>query len=127
MAASRTLSNPTVEINDEVWSIVPNSFSYKKGKGNKTVKTQSAGGDAIDVVITEDAETKKSMAKFKLFNTAVNLQGLDDWLSNFSNTIRAYEGEIVLPFQDMVITEEPEVMIGADGEFEIAWEGSPIL
>ena len=62
--ATRTLSNPTVQVNDDTIAIVPNSIEYKTGIGDKNVKSQSAGGNSIEVVITEDAETKKSMVIF---------------------------------------------------------------
>ena len=125
--ASRTLSNPVIEVNDSVISIMPNSFSYKEGQGDKDVKAQSAGGNAIDVVITENAETKISRAKFKLYNTATNLNLIKTWMANQVNTIRASEGDIVVPFRDMVVTTEPERAIGADGELEIEFKGAPEL
>lgn len=125
--SQRTLANPTIEVNDVPIAIVPNSFSFKTGKGDKAVSTQSAGGDAIEVVITENAETKKSMVKFKLKNTASNLQAVKDWSDLFANTITVSEQEITESFRDMVITTEPERMIGADGELEIEWEGAPSL
>jgi hypothetical protein len=125
--SQKTLSNPTIEVNDDVIAIVPNSFVYKKGKGNKGVKSQSSGGDAIETVITEDAETKKSMCKFKLYHTAKNVQLIDDWQSNFSNTINASEDQISIPFRNMVITVDPERPAGADADIEIEWEGDPVL
>jgi hypothetical protein len=125
--SQKSLSNPTIEVNDDTIAIVPNSFSYKPGKGDKGVKAQSSGGDGIEVVITENAETKKSMVKFKLYNTSRNLQLVKDWSAQFSNTIRASEGDISESFRDMVITAEPERMIGAEGELEIEWEGAPTL
>jgi len=125
--STRTLSNPTIEVNDETIAIIPNSFSYKEGQGDKDVKAQSAGGNAIDIVVTENAETKLSMAKFKLYNTADNLTKIKTWMANLSNTVRASEGAIVVPMRDMVVTTEPERSIGADGELEIEFKGAPVL
>jgi len=124
----RSLSNPTVEVNDQPIAIIPNSLSFKPGQGDKTVKTQSAGGGAIEVVISEDATTKKSMVKFKLTNTKENFDLAKIITSNISgNTIRLSEGEMVESFRGMVVTTEPERMIGADGELEIEFEGQPVL
>ena len=124
---ARTLSNPTIKINGRTIRIVPNSFSYKEGQGDKTVRAQSAGGNAVETVVAENAETKMSMAKFKMFNTSENLQLAKDWLESFSNTIRAFESNINIPFRNMVVTTEPERIIGADGDFEIEFMGDPIL
>lgn len=126
--AIQTLANPTVEVNDAPIAIIPNSLSYKKGQGDKTVKAQSAGGNAIEVVISENAETKVSMVKFKMFNTKENFDMINAWTDNINgNTIRLSEGELVESFRTMVVTSEPERMIGADGEAEITFEGTPVL
>lgn len=125
--ALRTLSNPTVKVNDVVIAIIPNSLSYKPGVGDRKVMTQSAGGNAIETVVSEDATTKKSMVKFKLYNTEANLQRTKDWNDLDSSTIRLSEGNIAESFRDMVITTEPERSIGAEGELEIEWEGAPSL
>ncbi|MCK5019194.1 MAG: hypothetical protein KAS32_19195 [Candidatus Peribacteraceae bacterium] len=128
MAITRTLSNPAVEVNDQTISIIPNSLSFKKGQGDKGVKAQSAGGDAIEVVVTENAETKISMVKFKLFNTKVNFDLVNAWVGNISgNTIRLSEGELIESFRSMIVTTEPERAVGADGELEIEFMGQPVL
>jgi len=125
--SERALSNPTVEVNDEVIAIIPNSLSYKNGIGDKEAKAASSGGNAISIVITENAETKISMVKFKMYNTAGNLQLVKDWSSLYSNTISISEHEVSESFSDMVITTEPERAVGADGELEVEWKGAPNL
>ena len=126
--ASQTLSNPTIEVNDATIAIIPNSLSYKKGQGDKAVKAQSAGGNAIEIVVSENAETKISMVKFKMTNTKENFDLIDGWTTNINgNTIRFSEGEMVESFRTMVVTSEPERMIGFDGEAEIEFQGSPVI
>jgi len=125
--SDRSLSNPTVEVNDDIIPIIPNSLSYKPGLGDKAAKSQSAGGNAITIVVTENAETKISMVKFKMFNTTANLSRVKDWNSLYENTIRIYEGDVTESFRDMVVTTEPERQIGADGELEIEFQGAPSL
>lgn len=125
---TRTLSNPAVEVNDQAVSIVPNSLSYKKGQGDRTVKAQSAGGNAIEAIVTENAETKISMVKFKMFNTKTNLDLANSWIENISgNTIRLSEGALTESFRGMIVTTEPERSIGADGELELEFMGQPVL
>lgn len=125
---TRTLSNPTVEVNDQAIAIIPNSLSYKKGQGDKTVKAQSAGGNAVEAIVTENAETKISMVKFKLYNTKENFDLANGWTDLISgNTIRLSEGDLTESFRGMVVTSEPERMIGADGELELEFMGQPVL
>jgi len=125
--STRTLSNPSLEINDDVVAYVPNSLSYKEGSGDKEVKAQTSGGNSISVVVTENAETKISNLKFKLFNTAANLNLINTWSANLANTAALSEGEISVSFRDMVVCTEPERAIGADGELEIEFKGAPVV
>lgn len=124
-----TLSNPTVEVNDQIVYIKPNSLTFKTGKGDRNVRTQSAGGNSISVVVTDNAETKKSMVKFTLITDQPNLDSLDVWLDQINsqgNTIRLSDGDFTIPFTKMVVTSEPERGTGADGETEVNFEGPPV-
>ena len=125
----RTLSNPTVEVNDIIIAIKPNSLSFKKGKGDKNVRAQSAGGNSIDTIITEDAETKVSMVKFMLITTKEGIELLDGWedAGDSGNTVRLSDGDFVVSFRKMVVTTEPERGTGADGETEVEFHGQPVL
>lgn len=126
--AFKTLANPTVEVNDVVIAIKPNSLSYKSGKGDKNVRSQSAGGNSIEVVVTENAETKKSMVKFTLFNTKENVDYLEEWQDILGEvTIQFSDGDFTKQFRKMSVTTDPEVALSADGEFEIEFEGQPTV
>lgn len=128
MAIERTLANPTIEVNDAAIAIVPNSCSYKKGKGDTKVRAQSAGGNSIDIVRTEDAETKISMVKFKLYNTRSNVALFTEWQDSVDgNTINLSDGNFIESFREMFVTTDPEVSLGADGELEVEFMGRPSL
>ena len=128
MAVERTLSNPTVEVNNTVIAIKSGSLSVKNGKGNITIRPQSAGGDSIEVVITEDAETKKGMVKFTLLTTKTNVDYKNLWQSEREGvSIRLSEDSFTLSFRNMFIVNDPEVKFGADGEVEFEFEGQPAI
>lgn len=128
MAIEKTLANPAVEVNDAVIGIVPNSCSYKTGKGDINIRAQSAGGNSIDVVKTENAETKISMVKFKLYNTKSNVGLVRGWQDAISgNTINLSDGDFIEAFREMFVITDPEVMLGADGELEVEFNGRPSL
>ena len=127
---ARGLSNPTVEVNDVVIGIVPNSLSTKRGFGDRNVRAQSAGGNSVESVVTENAETKLSMVKFSIYNTQDNQDLLDAWLRSSStgssgNTVRVSEAGQVEAYVNMVIPTEPERPRGADAEIEIEFMGNP--
>ena len=124
--AERTLANPTIEVNNGVIGIKPNSLTFKSGKGDKKVRPQSAGGNSVEMVITEDAETKKGMVKFTLYNTKTNVDLLTAWQDSVEgNTVRFSDGEFVRSFRTMTVTSDPDISLGADGEFEAVFEGQP--
>lgn len=120
-----TLANPAVQVNDIAIGIKPNSLTYKKGRGDTSVRAQSAGGDSIEAVVTEDAETKLSMCKFTVLTTKTSVSTVDSWFGQ-KNTIDLSDGSFTVPFSDMSVTTEPEVVTGADGEIEIEFQGPPV-
>lgn len=123
---SRTLANPAVEVNDIVVGIKPNSLTYKKGKGDVNVRAQSAGGNSIAAIFTEDAETKISMVKFTLLTTKDTVELIDGWLDQES-TIDLSDGDFTVSFRKVRIKTEPEINTGADGETEVEFCGQPVL
>jgi hypothetical protein len=125
--AERTLSNPSIEVNSGIIGIIPNSCSYKRGKGDISLRPQSAGGNSIEIVKTEDATTKKSMVKFSLYNTKTNRDLFVGWQDLIDgNTIRLSDGNFIESFRQMFVITDPEVVLGADGNIEVTFEGAPI-
>ncbi len=127
---ANALSNPVVQVNDQTISIIPNSLSYKRGAGDVNVRAQSAGGDSVEAVITENAETKLGMVKFTLSVTDTNMEYVQTWHDNKfngGNTIRISSRTISTPlsFTNMNITTEPEFSVGADGSVEVEFMGEP--
>jgi len=128
MAIERTLANPTIEVNDAVIGIVPNSASFKTGKGDINIRAQSAGGNSIDIIRTDNAETKISMVKFKLYNTKTNIALVRNWQDSVTgNTINLSDGNFVVAFREMFVITDPEYSLGADGELEVEFNGRPSL
>lgn len=123
-----SLSNPTIEVNNGIVGIVPNTLSFKAGKGNITMRPQSAGGDSIEMIKTADAETKKSMVKFAIYNTKSNDDLLNAWQDAVNgNSIRFSDGDFTRSFRNMFVTEDPERNLGADATWEITFEGQPSI
>lgn len=121
-----TLTNPAIEINDEVIAVLPNTLRVKLGKGDKNVRAQTSGGNATSMVITTNAEMKKSSVAFSLSNENSNIDLVRAWQdAQGGNTIRLSEQDYILNFRNMHITTDPEWSIGADGSTEVTFEGPP--
>jgi len=124
--AEKTMSSPTVIINNDVISVVPNSVSYKNGAGERKVKTASAGGRSVEIINTYDAGTLIGMLKFKLYTTKRNIDLLNDWVNrsiDANNTATLNDGTFVTNFTEMCVVNDPEVATGVDGEIEVEFQG----
>lgn len=122
------LATPTIAVNDDTIEIKPNSFSYKTGKGDFTIRTQQAGA-AATVVASKNAETQMSMCKFTVLTTSTSYELVQAWLDARENggvTIDAFDGSLQLAFRSMILVSEPEISTGSEGEIEVEFQGPPI-
>lgn len=122
------ISTPAIVVNDETFAIVPNSFKYKDGKGERAVRPQSAGGGAVEPVVTENAETKKSMASFDVYPTPGNISKIEEWRDLLgANTIEATDATsgFSKSFANMTVINDPEYNLSQDGAISLEFEGSP--
>jgi len=127
MAGFQSISTPTIQVNNETIAIIPNSFKYKGGRGERTVRTQSSGGSSVDVVATENAETKKSMVTFEMINTAGNISLYEDWQDLFNaNAITASDNNqnFTKAFANMTVITDSEIALSQDGNLTVELEGS---
>ena len=128
MAGFVGISTPSIIVNDETFSIVPNTFKYKSGKGEKNVRPQSAGGNAVEVVVTDNAETKKSMVSFEVMPTPGNVSKIEEWQDLIAaNSVEATDqiAGFSKTFGDMTVINDPELNLTQDGTIAIEMEGSP--
>lgn len=120
------ISNPALKWNGQPIGIMPNSLAFKFGKGEKTVRAITSGGDAVDVVVTENVETKKSMLKFSLPNTGRAARILRQMQQGVgSNVFEVVDASFQATFRNMTIINDPEVPTAPDGVIEIECEGPP--
>jgi len=124
---SDQLGAPTIQINNVTVAVKPNSVSYTKGYGDKNFRSESTGGDEVDVIMTEDAETKKSMFKATFIMKKSLDATLDAWQDNGNaNSILMSQGDFSIPFRKMGVVGDPERNTGADGEVEVEFCGLPV-
>lgn len=124
-----TLSVPTVIVNNETISIVPNSFSYDGGEGEINVRTASAGGGSTTSIHSQNAETQIGKCKFDLFlNTGTDAK-IATWKEAVgANSIqviqRTVSGDsVTLSFDNMSLMNAVERAASADGVTSLEWAG----
>jgi hypothetical protein len=126
---NRTLSVPTVIINNETYSIVPNSFMYDGGEGEITVRSASAGGGNSKSVHSQNAETQIGKCKFDVFLVPGLDSDIATWKENVgSNSIQAIQrdgkGEsVTLSWDNMSLINAVERQASADGVTSLEFEG----
>ena len=126
---AEALSNPTITINNLTTPIVPNTFTYKSGKGDRTVRTQSSGGGSVQNVFSTDIETNKSMVKFSIFNPKENIDKLEDWqdLLDGNAILATAKNGFSKSFSNMTLITDPEIAFGSDTTIEVEFEGQPAI
>lgn len=122
----RGISNPIIKLNGTTISIVSNSLSYKLGTGDKVIRAISAGGNSITPVITDNVETKLSMLKFSVPNTADGLKISRQVADNGENNeIEIADDDLQVAFTNMALMTEPERPLTQDGVIELEFQGPP--
>jgi hypothetical protein len=127
--SSFTLARPSVVINNTSVLVVPNSVSYTSGLGEQNVRTQSAGGGATDLVISQNVETNMSSFKMSMFPTPENIAVARAIKSNAGlNVIDIVDNEATPPFtktiQTATLINDYEVNLGADTTIDLEFMGS---
>lgn len=126
MSGWESISNSTIEVNDVPIAVLGNSVLFKSGAGDKTVRSVTAGGSSIKTVVSEDAETKKSMFQFSVVNNVGSIDLIQEWQANGFNTIRHSSPYFVRNFTNMHVITDPEIGGGADGSGQVTFEGDPV-
>ena|SRR3990167_9522761 len=117
------LANPTVLINNLSVSIVPNSFTYTEGRGEQTVRVQSAGGGSVQSVLSNNVETNLSTVKFDVFPTAENIALILGWKDNGNeNVIGATGAGLTRSFTNATLTNDYEVALGSDTKISLEFK-----
>lgn len=117
------LSNPSVLINNISVPVVPNSVSYTEGKGEQTVRVQSAGGGSVQSVFSNNVETNLSMVKMSLFPTAENIALILTWKNNANaNAISITGSGLTRSFANATLTSDYEVQLGSDTQIDLEFK-----
>lgn len=129
--AARGLTNPQLEVNGLSVAIVPNSLTYTEGKGEQTVKAQSAGGASSESVFFNNAETLLSMLKFELFSTDKNIELARIWKTSANNNICTWSGgpnsDTQRAIKSAALTNNYEVELKNEGIISLEFHGEEVI
>ncbi len=123
------ISNPSLVMNNLAISIVGNSFSYTEGLGEQDVVVQSAGGNSIQTVFTDNVEMRYSDIKFDMQGTQENIDLIRAWKINENNngmTGTDRDGW-KRTFNSVVLTSNYEVGLGSDTVISLEFKSDPAI
>jgi hypothetical protein len=123
------LSKPSVRVNNEAIAISPNSCKVGDGEGETTVRTQSGGGNSVELVITDDASQKIGTVMFDMLNTIKNIKLAKGWKKNPGKNVVSVSGELdgevfSQTYRIASITNKVEWGLAADGNTSLEWSGA---
>jgi hypothetical protein len=123
------LANATLVWNNVAVAVVPNSITYREGTGEQTMRAQSAGGGSVQAVYSKNVEGNLSYLKFALYNTPENIELAADnkALDNANALSLTGDGGFSRTFNNMAITNDYEVNLGADTVIDIELMGDPAV
>lgn len=123
MAALKTLSNPTVVINNDSVAVAGDTVSFTDGFGERALRVQSAGGGSIQTVFSENVSTKMADVKLGLVNTAANIDLVRTWLANENENSISITGEgLTRSFNNAAVVNNPEYNLGSDGTIDVEFK-----
>lgn len=127
-----TLSVPSVVVNNETISIVPNSFTYDGGEGEINVRASSAGGGTVESVHSVNAEGKIGKCKFDVYLTSDMDSRIREWKSqvgqnNIQFSQRLSSGSSsARSFSRMSLINAVERNASSDGVVSLEFSGDPM-
>ena len=120
------ISDPEIVVNDITVFVVPNSVSYKSGKGEKSVKVQSAGNGNVSVVPSTNVETKKGAIKFSVYSTSQAILLKEQWQNSVGGNVIEL-GSVNKTMNRSTMTNDPDINLQDDGTVELEFEGAPLV
>lgn len=131
--AFKGISVPEVRVNDDLFKIVPNSFSYDGGEGEITVRAASAGSGNTETIHTENAETQMSMCKFSLYLDNDLDGNIRNWKEDIANnTVKVTQKNgngksYIRVFPGQSLMNAVERTASADGVVELEFSGDTMI
>lgn len=121
------ITDGQIKINNEIIAIVPNSVERRYGRGEITVKTQTAGNGVVDTVHTLNNETAKSFFKCSLRVLPGYISKVDEWKINIGmNTIEYFTADIKETYEHCSVINDVTFPDSNDGVISIEFEGDPL-
>ena len=128
------INNLALIINNETIPYKPNSLSFCDGKGEYKARSMTTGGGGVDVIFTEDAESKIGTVKFSVEATDYMNEKIRTWkearlvyVQLAEMNYGSFSGNFTRSFPVMTLVTNPETKASVDGDTELEFHGTPSI
>lgn len=124
------LTDALIYVNNEQVGIVPGSFKYTPGFGERQILAQSEGGGRVSQVFATNQATAFSRFSFELYVTPDNEKRVRRWLSNRNRnaaqwTAKDDEGaRITRTVTQACMMNDPDIQFSVDGRIACEFQGN---
>lgn len=121
------ISTPAIVVDNTNISIVPNTAAYKEGFGEQQVRAQSNGGGSVSLVVARDITTALGFFTCQVENTAENIRFFRAIKAALTPHVVAWFDNTVgysRTLEQAVMTNDPDIGLGADTPFTVEFKGA---
>jgi hypothetical protein len=123
------ITNPQININDELIPYVPDTLSLIKNTAKTNVKTLTVGGTSAYTVHSKDVSDSTSKVEFSVKVTKRIIELVDDWINNLGTNVievSSSDGVLALAFTGCSLLDSANLDFGANKDVKITFLGDPI-
>lgn len=127
---ANAITDPRLEIDGVAWQVVPNTFWYKRGRGEVKVKAASLGANVVVPIFENDKTSAVGEFQFQIFPTAESialLQSSQDGGNTHVASFTDNENFIKTANNIAVATTDPEIKLGSDQTIEVICMGGNVV
>ncbi len=127
---SEQLTDVLLYINNEQIGIVPGSFRFTPGFGDRQILAQSEGGGRVSQVFATNQATAFSRFNFEMYVTPDNEKRLRKWLTLRNRnagqwTAKDDDGKrITRTVTQACVMNDPEIQFSVDGRITVEFQGN---
>lgn len=124
----KSLNSAYIVINNENAKYLANSLSVIKGFGEVNTRSQQTGGGGSEAIHTLNGETMISQIKFTMASTIDNNAFIDKLqelkAKGESVVVQVLDGEFAGIYSNSMLTNDPEMGFGQDGQIPVEMKGN---
>ena len=120
------LFDPNVRINNSVLATI-GEIKIKGGYGESSQMAQSLGNGAIQLVYSENVETKISEVTMSIASTSEHIDLIGQFKKNRNTNyivLNSSTSNMSIVFKNMALTNDPDINLSNEGQIQLVFKGT---